>query len=889
MIKLVLKGFKKALLLIGFILFSLSVCRAQEVSQKKESKYILFISSVNFHQEWTKDLYWHMYTHMQDLGIPIYTESLSIPIIRNVPEAEERIAHLTKKHPTPPAAVIFTGESGWMLCRKLFDTVWKEVPAIVASSRDRMPASSETLFSREALTPENSVPSEEWKKGYNVTTLTKPFFIKETIELMKQLLPEMKKVVLISDNRHTSSVVRSKARETIERDFPELDLENLFSVSNEEMVDALREYDTQTGIIYYSWFEQQEANSETYLVDHMQGIVSSFTRAPIFLLTDQNIGANRFAGGHYISTEAFGEKLIQTLRKILSGTPARNIPSSQGGADSSFLDYAYLVHNEISPSLYPGKGVKYINAPLSFYQQYKVEMYLTVAALCVIILLIVFYIYILKQEKKQQKNENQMLKQKEQLRVFYESVLDNLPVAVTIKNIEDDFKYIFWNKKACELIGCEKEKIIGKSYGFFKNSVLANDIRKMDQEALKGEGISSVIKQYSDEKDTFFLQISKTVVPYNEEESRLVGILVDITDIYKNQERLELLNQKYELVLKTARVTSWVLDLDTRKIEFSEDEIYNFSEAYDLIHPDDLLLLKREYNTLVTGEVKETHHEYRTRRHPDEPEYRWVFTSSIIGRYNQAGQPATIVSVSTDINTPKLLELELREMKEKAEKANQLKSSFMADMSREVRTPLNAITGFSELLVETDDTEEKQNYLKIISSNNELLLKLINDMLDLTRIEAGTLEFSFSNADANEILDNATKPSILAKLSPKVALHIEKPFAQYILSTDRTRVSQVLINFMTNAIRFTQEGEIRIGYRLQDEHTLYFYVKDTGCGMSREEQKRIFDHFSLLDSFVQGRGLGLPICEMVIKGLGGSIGIHSEPDKGSEFWFTLPI
>lgn len=882
------KNLKKVLLLAGVIVSSHFACEAQQVFPKKQNGYILFISSVNFHQEWTKNLYWYMYTHMQDLNVPVYTESLSIPTLKNIAEAEERVAHLTKKYPIPPTAVIFIGESGWMVCRKLFDTVWKEVPAILTSSTDRLPASLDILFAHTELTPENSVPTEEWKKGYNATLLKRPFFVKETIELMKQLLPDMKKVVLISDHRYSSEIVRSQTRETVEMHFPELKLENLFCISNEELADSLRGYDKQVGIIYYSWFESQKTNSETYLVDHMQEIVSSLTRLPFFLLVDQDIETNRFAGGHYISIDAFGNKLIQTLHAIRSGTPARNIASSQGGADSSFLNYSYLRHNGIAPSLYPPKDVKYFNVPPSIYQQYKPEIYLAGSALCILILLIVFYIYMLRQEKKQQKHENQILKQKEQLRFFYESVLDNLPVAVTIKGIENDSKYVFWNKKACELLGCEKEDVIGKDYHSFTNLDFANELQKMDREALLQKEAFSVIKQYASEKGPRFLQVSKNVVPYGDQESKLISILVDLTDIYRNKQRLETLNQKYELTLKTAKVTSWILNLETEKIEFSENQVYAPSDIIDLIHPDDRFSLIKKYEAIITGKIKEAHYEYRIRQSPEESEYKWVFTSSVVGKYNTQGLPATIISVSRDIHAPKMLELELREMKEKAEKANRLKSIFIAGMSREVRTPLNAITGFSDLLVETEDIEEKQNYQEIINSNNELLLKLINEMLDLTRIEAGTLEFSFSNVDANEILDSATSP-ILGKLSPQVTLHIEKPSAHYILSTDKVRVSQVLTNFMTNAARFTKQGEIRIGYRPQNAHTLYFYVKDTGCGIPEEAQKRLFDPFCLLDSFVQGNGLGLPICERVIKGLGGSIGVHSEPGKGTEFWFTLPV
>lgn len=236
----------------------------------------------------------------------------------------------------------------------------------------------------------------------------------------------------------------------------------------------------------------------------------------------------------------------------------------------------------------------------------------------------------------------------------------------------------------------------------------------------------------------------------------------------------------------------------------------------------------------------------------------------------------------------KQLEQDLIHAKEKAEESNRLKSAFLANMSHEIRTPLNAIIGFSALLSSTDDQTEKLEYTNIINNNNDLLLQLINDILDLSKIEAGTLEFTMSPIDVNLMLENLEQSFRFKMKGSPVELRFTERMENCIISTDYNRVVQVLTNFLTNAMKFTQQGSITVGYRLESNAKLRFYVTDTGCGIPPEQQKKIFGRFVKLNNFSQGTGLGLAICEMIVSHLQGEIGVESVPGKGSTFWFTHP-
>ena len=542
------------------------------------------------------------------------------------------ITRLREKYPVPPAAVVLIGDPGWIVCRELFDDVWKDVPVVVTNARDRLPASVEILLSHAPLTEANSVPAKEWRRGYNITTLKQHYYIKETIELICQLIPDMKRLAFISDDRYISEETRCDMKEVVTKYFPDLPLELLSTtqLSTEALLDTLHSYKSNTGIIYYSWFESHNKDDNNYLFDHIQDVISNFTPSPLFLLSSEDLSNNTFAGGYYVSAESFGQSLLEILYRILDGEQARNIPETTGGKENAYLCYPVLEEHNIPSYRYP-KAAVYINQPQSFFQQHKAEILVCIAILVILVTAITYYIRILR-------------------------------------------------------------------------------------------------KAYS-----------------------------------------------------------------------------RSSEAM-----------------------------------------------------------------------------------EKAEQANQLKSAFLANMSHEIRTPLNAIVGFSNMLPEVDDREEMREYTDIIETNTNLLLQLINDILDMSKIEAGTFDFCPALIDVNQTMEEIEQSMQLRLKNDAVTFTFCERLPECMLYIDKNRLMQLLSNFIVNAIKFTKSGSIRMGYRMKDINTIYFYVSDTGCGMSPEQCRHVFERFVKYNPFIQGTGLGLSICHMIVEHLKGEIGVNSEEGKGSTFWFTLP-
>lgn len=302
-------------------------------------------------------------------------------------------------------------------------------------------------------------------------------------------------------------------------------------------------------------------------------------------------------------------------------------------------------------------------------------------------------------------------------------------------------------------------------------------------------------------------------------------------------------------------------------------------------HPEDRAVMINFLREVVKGTVSKLCRDVRIRR--EDGHYTWTRVNVLVRNYRPQDNIIEMLCINYDITELKETEMKLTKAKEKAEESDHLKSAFLANMSHEIRTPLNAIIGFSSLLQETADPEEKKQYVDIVEENNRLLLQLISDILDLSKIESGTVEMCPEKMETRQLCIDLVN-TLRMRTEEKVELCTAPNLPKRYIVSDKNRIYQVLMNFITNAIKFTSEGSIIVGYDIY-ENEVKFYVKDTGIGIEPEKQERIFERFVKLNSFIPGTGLGLSICQSIISQLGGKIGLESEPGKGSCFWFTHPL
>ena len=311
-------------------------------------------------------------------------------------------------------------------------------------------------------------------------------------------------------------------------------------------------------------------------------------------------------------------------------------------------------------------------------------------------------------------------------------------------------------------------------------------------------------------------------------------------------------------------------------------------EVYGKMHPEDRKQMLDFFYKARLGKVKDFKGEMRILRPGTKDQWNWIRTNVVVNQFKPENGVIELIGINYDITELKETESKLIDAKEKAETADRLKSAFLANMSHEIRTPLNAIVGFSSLLVQEENPEEREQYMAIVEENNELLLQLISDILDLSKMEAGTFDFVERELDVNLLCEDMVRVMKL-KAKPGVEVVFDRHLPECVIASDRNRLNQVIANFINNAIKFTATGSIRLGYDRIDASHLRFYVADTGIGIMQEKQTEIFDRFVKLNSFVHGTGLGLSISKSIVEQLGGTIGVESEPGKGACFWFTLPI
>ena len=338
----------------------------------------------------------------------------------------------------------------------------------------------------------------------------------------------------------------------------------------------------------------------------------------------------------------------------------------------------------------------------------------------------------------------------------------------------------------------------------------------------------------------------------------------------------------------------WDFDVKSKQFRAFNDPINDFhaenvitpEEYLHAAHPEDMDQVHENINYMIQGATKELNFKFRSKTKWDE-EWQTLIVTGIPVERDKKGYVTRYTGIKVNNTKWEKMAQQLKELKDKAELSDRLKSAFLANMSHEIRTPLNAIVGFSELMVYSEDPAEKEEYMSIIQSNNELLLRLINDILDLSKIESGILERkreTFNLAKVCNELYTMIQPKIT---NPDVEFQMDNSGPDCWILLDRNRLKQVWMNYLTNAIKCTKSGHIKMGYGIEREG-IRIYVEDSGVGIPLELQERVFGRFQKLNEFAQGTGLGLAISRAIIEGAGGEVGFTSTPDVGSTFWAWIP-
>ena len=382
---------------------------------------------------------------------------------------------------------------------------------------------------------------------------------------------------------------------------------------------------------------------------------------------------------------------------------------------------------------------------------------------------------------------------------------------------------------------------------------------------------------------------------------------------YQRRRRLSLQNElkligrlhhhsvEYELVLKTMHLATWRLDvssevfaldndfrLQTDDLGFRSD--IHLSELIRRVEPEDRQEVERCFNEISKGIIEDLHVQFRFQL-PTLDSSVWTEVYATVAERLPDGGVKSVVGTMQNIARRKQLESELILARNKAEESDRLKSAFLANISHEIHTPLNAIVGFSDILPMASSEEERQNMVNIIHENNEKLLRIFSDIVNLSTIEANeeSKPIALSDVDVTALLDKLHQSYVHRNSNANLRILCDQAAGAITISSDEESLTTILGHFLDNALKFTERGIITLGSKFMGDDMLRLYVKDTGPGIPVADRERIFERFVKLNDFIQGMGLGLSVSRMLAYRIGASLGVESEEGRGSVFWINLPL
>ena len=601
-------------------------------------------------------------------------------------------------------------------------------------------------------------------------------------------------------------------------------------------------------------------------------------------------------GGYFWTDSEIKKHLLPVIKSRLDGAShPHRVETTAMGTPPSVINYADYVESGLLLGLCPDDTVFGMKPPTFFERnKYYLALFFSLMALAVI------YVIWLRRALHERSRRLEIMRS-------YSSLVENMPVLYArVELIFDpgariiDYVYREVNPTFEKYI-LPKEKILGKKYSEL-NPDYSPELPDRYSELNDNRQITF---QYYLEKTKTHL----TVISIHSKTKGCVDVFgVDNTELVLTQQMLKSTNHKLSAALDAADMTPWKWDLQTgllscnvsHDLYVTEEEVTHdgnliivpTSACFAKICDEDRERVRDAFERLANGETQKMREEYRVGRQwlPSPQQNEWVEVRAAVDERDANGKPLSLIGTSMTVTQRKEMEEALVQAKVKAEEANTLKSSFLANISHEIRTPLNAIVGFSSLLVSAERgiSEEKQEYINIIENNNTLLLQLISDVLDLSKIEAGTMEFDYAPVDVHGLFIELEDTFRLRNKKSGICICYHRRTTECVVKADRNRLVQVMMNLMNNAVKFTGEGSIEFGFDVREDGFLHFYVTDTGCGIPEERLEEIFGNFVKLNSFVQGTGLGLTICRAIVKRMGGKIGAVSRLGHGSTFWFTLP-
>lgn len=807
---------------------------------------------------------------------------------------------------TKPDYIVYVGIFAFNLRYRIKDK-WGDLPTLLISKITETAPIDRNINTGNkppTLDPNNVLYLQ--RDQFNFSAIIVPDYYEETVDLMMKLIPDMQQLIFCSDsiyvNRHASYFIN----DYMNRYYPNVKFRWL--KANSANADTLRHYftnhDPNTGLLMSSWYYNREATNNGAFMSTGDIRIMSSSKTPIFSMREPylNIGA---VGGVYPNTEQIKSQIIKMLDKMLKGHNMRNVPFFISPGNRAVINYNSLTKYNLDPKACPPNTI-FIEKPLSFLERY---MWQTIAFGITMLLIIAFLVIFISMQRKR-------------IRILHKNAdfINNMPipyssVKVRIGNGDKISKFDFTLKNAAFKKLISDNSYPNDLFTLFPSKFIIPKLQNL----LSSQ--DTVFFQYHFEKtDTYYdfiLCLVKAGSSGDSYRTKYIDLFaLDITHLHKMADELKSTARKLDITLEAAKITPFFLDAKKGTITFDSHEpnesasadtdryyrkkqtVITIPELYASVHPDDLEKVKSIIEQVKRGVANDFRLQYRcfwSRKPNPKKEYNdWAEVLGTIVESPDKADRYKVIGSLQNITSRKEHEAELTNALERANESDRLKSAFLANMSHEIRTPLNAIVGMSHLIAHTDNVKKRIEFWDIINRNNEQLLGIIDDLLDMARIEANMITINLEPCDVNNLLNNI-KQSINPKVPDGVTFNLILGQKKCIALIDPIKMTQVLTNLLVNSCKFTTSGNISFGYEIiktdksSQNKMIHFFVKDTGKGMTREGIARVFDRFFKADEFAPGTGLGLPICKNLVNLMDGEIEVKSDGlGKGTLISVVIP-
>ena len=848
----------------------------QDSYAQDDNQKILFIHSYSENANCHNDLEEALRRGLTDMAVSadVYTEHLNAESLFFSEECEVMREICERARQRGVDAIVTVSDEAFFTLMNCGDSLGYQLPVVVSSVK--------------------YPPTDLFAMNENVCGITTQVDMLPMLEEAARIFPDRKNFICISD----SSQLGVKGGEFFLRATKQFEKENkgyTFSTYNLQT--------SQTNEIIRSVCYPENAQGKVLFVPkwtHFLSFIGRNSKAPVFACEQLAIcnGVLAAYDAEYYDIVAEAGRFVGRIfrgvsPKVLGVVNMESIMLY----DKKQLNYFGIKESNL------GGASKVINQ--TFYEQNAVLLWMAVAVVMVLMTLLVIWLYRLNKKETSRRIEaqtrlslqQQLIEQRNEFNNIFSSIHDGL---ITY---DPGLHIGYINRSLLKMLGLPtnlsekkyKGKIAGSIFHIFKDgeNILDDLLCKV---CVEQKRVVIPLNSFMQENHSGkYFPVSGEVIPIISE-NNMVGVAI----VCRNIGEEELMKRSFDLAIEESAIYPWQYDTNLNTFHFPKGLLQSFDtdvkgteitrEAWEsLVYPEDLTHIRRRFDRLLKGHEMNLRISFRMRDF--DGVYRWWEYRSTTFDGLQSDRPYMILGVCQSIQRYKDTEAELIAAREKAEQADKLKSAFLANMSHEIRTPLNAIVGFSDLLKNIDafSKEDVQQFVDTININCSLLLALVNDVLDLSRIEAGTMEFKFTDYDLNGIMREVYESQRLS-MPEEVELRLQMPEdTSLIMKTDVVRLKQVINNLINNAKKFTTQGYISIGYEKKTIGFVELFVEDTGKGMSQEALEHIFERFYKVDSFTQGAGLGLSICQTFVDRMSGTISVTSEVGKGTRFVVKLPI